>query len=134
MSNAFDSQVDGHHYTDMMMQPLELAYLVGGTPCFCKLAKYATRVKGDRQVNLDKAIHCITLEQSMMEYQSAMVKAHYPLLTNEVQKQQAYMLIKFYTKDIDIQYALISMLEGDYVTAVGFIQDVKRKVALANGE
>ena len=66
MSNAFDNQVDGDHYTKMAMQPIELAYLVGGTPCFCKLAKYATRIKGERQINLDKAIHCIELERTLI--------------------------------------------------------------------
>ena len=129
MSNALENQVDGHHYTDMVMQPVELAYLVGGTPCFCKLAKYATRVKGDRQVNLDKAIHCIELEWTIRENYPDMVQEKYPLLVSPAQLHQAAMLVKFFTKDQDIQYALISMLNGDYSNAIRFIQDVKRKVS-----
>lgn len=132
MSNALQNQVDGHHYTDMVMQPVELAYLVGGTPCFCKLAKYATRIKGDRQVNLDKAIHCIELEWAIRENHPQMVEEGYPLLNSEAKLEQAAMLVKFFTKDENIQYALISMLTGNYSNAVTFIQNVKRKVE--NGE
>lgn len=67
MSNALEQQVGGSHYKDMKMQPAELAYKVGGSPMFCKLAKYLTREKGDRNMNLEKALHCIALENEMID-------------------------------------------------------------------
>ena len=67
MSNALEQQVGGTHYKDMKMQPAELAYKVGGSPMFCKLAKYLTRDKGERVDNLNKALHCIALENEMID-------------------------------------------------------------------
>ena len=67
MSNALEQQVGGSHYKDMDMQPAQLAYMVGGSPMFCKLAKYLTRKKGDRNENLNKALHCIALENEMID-------------------------------------------------------------------
>lgn len=67
MTNALTTQEDGNHYKVMKMQPIELAYRLNGTPCFCKLAKYLTRDKGDKLTNLRKAKHCIQLEQELLE-------------------------------------------------------------------
>lgn len=61
-------QVSGSHYTNMKIQPVELAYRLGATPCFTKLAKYLTRDKGDKSVNLQKARHCVTLEMDLRDY------------------------------------------------------------------
>lgn len=63
--SALDTQIDGSHYKVQKIQPIQLAYYVGGTPAFCKLAKYLTRDKGDRKTNLDKAVHCISLEEEL---------------------------------------------------------------------
>lgn len=65
---ALNSQVGGDHYKDQKLQPIELAYMLGGTPCFCKVAKYCTRSKGDHGENIRKAIHCIQLEKELTEY------------------------------------------------------------------
>lgn len=127
MSNAFDSQIDGHHYTDMVMQPIELAYLVGGTPCFCKLAKYSTRIKGDRMINLDKAIHCIALESTLMEEQSWMVQENYPSLINKAKADQAKMLIDLFTKDPLIRSALKCMYHSQYNDAIHCIRKLKER-------
>lgn len=129
MSNAFDNQIDGHHYTDMVMQPIELAYLVGGTPCFCKLAKYSTRVKGDRMINLDKAIHCIALEATMMEKHSFMVQENYPATTNRAKTDQAMLLIDFFTKDPLIRVALKCMYCSQYQDAIVAIEKLKEQVS-----
>ena len=64
-TNALDVQIDGDHYKKQPIQPVELAYYVNGTPCFCKLAKYLTRDKGDKLVNIKKALHCIGLERDL---------------------------------------------------------------------
>ena len=69
--SGLGTQIDGGHYTSMKMQPIELAYRLYGTPCFCKLAKYLTRDKGHKLTNLQKARHCITLEQDLSKYAMA---------------------------------------------------------------
>lgn len=63
---AIEQQVGGNHYKEMDYQPFEFAMDVGGTPAICKVAKYLTRVKGDRLENLRKAYHCIQLEQEYL--------------------------------------------------------------------
>lgn len=66
--SAFDKQVDGSHYKDQVIQPFELAYLVaGGDAGFCKFVKYLTRDKGDRKVNLEKAIHIVQLTTEIVD-------------------------------------------------------------------
>ncbi len=129
MSNAFDNQVDGDHYTKMAMQPIELAYLVGGTPCFCKLAKYATRIKGERQINLDKAIHCIELERTLMQNSTYMVRENYPSMTNAAKHDQAMLLIDFFTKDPLIRVALKHMYNSSYLDAVEAIKQLKERIS-----
>lgn len=106
---ALDTQVDGTHYTDMKMQPLELSYILNASPCFCKLAKYLTRVKGDKLVNLQKAKHCIELERDLSQnnlgcygYEDINFIKH----------------INNFTEDKDIRKALTYMYESDYTEAI----------------
>lgn len=64
--SAFTTQVGGGHYLVMKVQPFQLAYLVaGGDAAFCKVIKYITRVKGDRNINLQKAIHVVDMKQEV---------------------------------------------------------------------
>ena len=51
--SALDTQIDGGHYKDVKIQPIELAYKLGASPAFCKLAKYLSRDKGDKKINLN---------------------------------------------------------------------------------
>lgn len=63
--SALNFQYDGTHYIKMKMQPLELAYLLGASPCFTKVAKYITRKKGTHLVDLNKALTCIEIEEEL---------------------------------------------------------------------
>jgi hypothetical protein len=66
MGNKYlGSQIDGKHYTDQKLQPVQLAEMLGATPEFCKVSKYLTRQKNDKFVNIDKADHCIGLEEDL---------------------------------------------------------------------
>ena len=65
--SAIDTQEGGSHYKDQKVQPMELAYYIGGTPAFCKLSKYM-RVKEDQAEDLRKAYHCIEFEEEMQYY------------------------------------------------------------------
>lgn len=128
MSDALNSQVDGDHYKRLKMQPLELAYLVGGTPCFTKLAKYVTRDKGDRMINLDKAIHCIRIEQQINETSTYHLIESYPLLSSYAKQNQAHMIINMFSDDPFIQAALKAMLRQDYDQAVAEVEGLKRSL------
>lgn len=133
-NSALDVQVDGNHYKKMRLQPIELAYLVGGTPCFTKLAKYATRDKGNKAVDLDKAIHCIKLEQDIVVKSVTMVKNSYPILkeTGKVEGsaefERACHWIDIFTEDKYIRSALKYMLVMEYSLACESIKLLKEEV------
>ncbi len=56
--SAFNTQVNGTHYKDKAIQPIQLAYAVfGGDTCACKIAKYLTREKDDWITQIEKAEH-----------------------------------------------------------------------------
>lgn len=91
MSNdtARDKQVGGDHYKNMKLQPLELTYIVGGSPVFCKVAKYITRKKDDRKLNLEKAIHCLQFEFEHIQQRVENYKVYLPTYEGEDIKEFA---------------------------------------------
>lgn len=131
MSDALKTQVDGDHYKKQKIQPIELAYLIGATPCFTKLAKYMTRDKGDRNINLDKAIHCVNIEKEIHQNAMYHVLDSYPLLTSYAKCDQAAMLINLFSDDPYVQAALKAMLNRNYDEAVAEVEALKRSL---NGE
>lgn len=60
---AEDIQVAGEHYKKMDYQTGRFGYDVGLESFGTQIAKYLTRDKGSRVENLEKAYHCISLEQ-----------------------------------------------------------------------
>ena len=60
--SALDEQVDGDHYKDMQIQPIEYCHLNKLGPAESAAIKYLTRykVKGGLK-DLRKAIHCIEM-------------------------------------------------------------------------
>jgi hypothetical protein len=66
MSKVTDRQVDGDHYCKLKIQPMMLAYSINASPCFHAVAKYITRDKDSVFVQLNKAMHCIELEEELM--------------------------------------------------------------------
>lgn len=63
---SMSKQVDGTHYLNMGIQPLEVTFLNFGyaglkASVHTKVIKYITRDKGDEVVNLKKAIHCLEI-------------------------------------------------------------------------
>nr|DAY73833.1 MAG TPA: hypothetical protein [Caudoviricetes sp.] len=128
MSDALNIQIDGDHYKRLKMQPLELAYLIGGTPCFTKLAKYIIRDKGDRLINLDKAIHCINIERDICASAPHYLRSNYTLLASQEKKEQAEILINMYSEDPFVQAALKAMIHQDYFAAVAEVESLKRKL------
>ena len=117
---ALKRQVNGHHYTDRAMQPIELAYALQGTPCFTKVAKYTTRVKDDPVSQLDKAIHCVELEEELTHSHGG-----YPVVYGVV---FSWRLICEFTDDIDLRYALQAMYHGQYEYAKSYLEIVQYKL------
>lgn len=65
---ASERQVGGSHYKNVEVQPIQIAYMLGCTPLWVKVCKYITRTKEDHTVDLQKALHCVELENEMMEF------------------------------------------------------------------
>lgn len=121
VSSALNTQVDGSHYKDQKMQPLELAYRVNGSPCFTKLAKYASRRKVDRLGDLRKAIHCIQLEKEL----SLLTSNDYEKL--RVSTEHFHYVLKQFTDDVLLYEALAEMYFGNYHQAEILVHQIIAK-------
>lgn len=117
--SGLGTQVSGTHYTAMKMQPVELAYRLYGTPCFCKLAKYLTRDKGDKLVNLHKAKHCVQLEMDLKTYAFQYID-HLDLVSVD----SGAALINTFTDNQLYREALLRMWFGDYNGALRAMDDI----------
>lgn len=116
--SALDKQVDGNHHKNQKIQPLELAYMLGETPAFTKLAKYLTRDKNNKFVNIDKARHYISLEKDLKKHvwKYSFTYLH-RLYWKTFKKGTIHPLIKEFNKDVNIQYALHYMFLKEYTLA-----------------
>lgn len=61
--NAENIQVGGNHYKNMAYQTARFGFDIGLVSLGTQIAKYLTRDKGSRIENLEKAYHCLCLEQ-----------------------------------------------------------------------
>ncbi len=75
---AENIQVGGNHYKNMAYQTARFGYDVELVSLGAQIAKYLTRNKGSRIENLEKAYHCICLEQQYEK--DAAKKGFEPLL------------------------------------------------------
>lgn len=119
---ALNTQIEGTHYTDMPLQPLELTYMIGGTPGFCKLTKYGSRDKGDKLINLNKALHCVKYEQEMQERYPSRMAESYPSSFEYSNVEVANKLIEIFTKDDLLADAMKAMYRGDYDIAIRIVE------------
>lgn len=118
MTSALDTQIDGSHYKTQKMQPLELAYRVNGSPCFTKLAKYASRRKVDRLGDLRKAIHCIQLEKEL----SLLTSNDYEKI--RVSTEYFHQVLKQFTEFGLLYEALAQMYFGNYNEAEMMVHQI----------
>ncbi len=128
MSEGLGIQVDGNHYTRMKIQPVELAYRLYGTPCFCKLSKYLTRDKGDKLTNLKKALHCIQLEKDLFKY----ADNYLDRLDGFVSYEEVQKLLIEFTDNEMYRDALIKMWIGDYYGAIDTLEDIIHQYKVNN--
>ena len=117
--SGLGTQVSGTHYTTMKLQPVQLAYMLYSTPCFCKLAKYLTRNKGDKLINLNKAKHCVQLEVDLIDY-----AYKYTDNLDLVSADNATALIETFTGNELYREALLRMWIGDYKGTLRAMDDI----------
>lgn len=65
--SAINSQVDGDHYCEQGVQPLEATFQNFGyaglrASIYTKVGKYLTREKGTHRKDITKAIHCLQMQ------------------------------------------------------------------------
>ena len=113
--SALEIQIDGQHYKKQKIQPIELAYKLGGTPAFCKLAKYLTREKNDKKVNLQKAYHCVCLEEDLKNW--ANYHYEYEMIDDKIIEDNEQMIIDFSDGMYEIEQALYEMFYRNYTKA-----------------
>ncbi|HBT0444839.1 TPA: hypothetical protein MA058_003495 [Klebsiella pneumoniae] len=115
--SALNFQVGGNHYTKRSMQPLELAYLVNGTPCFTKVAKYMVREKGSHKEDLQKALSCVLIEE---ELTNKGIGLQYFAVS--IDEDFVVSMIEKYTDVITYQMVLKDMYFGEYDKAKNMLQ------------
>lgn len=113
--SALDKQVAGNHYKNQKIQPIELAYMLGQTPAFCKVCKYATRIKDDPVQQLNKALHCIELDAELKQYHTAYFKADVHFAKEK---------IKEFTEDNLLRKVLEHMHLGHYIQASRYMNQM----------
>lgn len=113
--SALETQQGGTHYKTMKLQPVELGYKIGATPCFVKLAKYLTRNKNDKKENLAKAYHCICLEAELSEYTVFYIDNEDVVFLDML--YHVDKLINEFSDNVFIQNALAAMYDRNYKVA-----------------
>ena len=117
--SALLDQVGGNHYKNQTIQPVELAFMLGGTPTFCKVAKYCTREKDDPIEQINKSIHCVRLEQEL---------GHFRHFYGNLPRDVTYHTISLFTQDLDLLEALYLLYHGDYDLAIDCLEQLKERI------
>lgn len=124
--SALDTQIQGTHYKNVKIQPIEIAYMLGASPAWCKLAKYLSRDKGDKKINLQKAIHCIQLEKELaVKYDPYEHSSEYALLYSHkgVWVKTVRDFSSQFTESEDFFDALYCMYRNDYDCAINAVKN-----------
>jgi hypothetical protein len=120
MSKATEKQVDGNHYSKLKIQPLQLAYSINASPCFTKLAKYITRDKDDKEIQLEKALHVIEIENELIRsgnYYGAEWDGYDGIKEIDARENLHNFSIQFDNSKL-IYDCLLFMYEGKYTAAI----------------
>lgn len=129
---ATDNQVDGTHYNQLKIQPIQLGYALNASPCFVKLAKYITRDKGDKHINLTKAIHVTQLEEEVVDSDNLYFMEDKGLRKfGSINEDRALDLIYDFSEQFSyseiIYDALADMFYGQHDEVIGHVQRLAEK-------
>jgi hypothetical protein len=136
--SALDKQIGGKHYKSMAYQPMQLAYVVGGSPNFLNVTKYLTRDKGSKVKNLQKALHSVELEEELAEIRVANYMTYYP----DYEGPDIREFSQQFNNPIVIERTLYCLLVGHLQESKDIIegliaeakQDAKRFIETSNEE
>ena len=149
MTTPLNKQIDGHHYTDQYLQPVEAAYLLNATPCWCKLDKYLTRIKGDKLTNLEKALHCIELEEhfeygideklaKLLGFKGIYLEKELKIVSNgylnKVCDKFLQQIVSLCTDKLLYREALVAMYRQDYRLAKKLVKQCIRELEINNNK
>lgn len=118
-ASALQEQIGGNHYKNLKIQPIQLAYILGATPAFCKVAKYCTRIKDDMGGQVDKAIHCVQLEKELNEYRG---------LYGHFDRKYTWSWVCKFTDNKNLRCSLQSLYHGMYICAQKHLEFFKQEV------
>lgn len=132
---AIEQQVDGNHYCKLKIQPIQLAYSLNASPCFCKLAKYLTRDKDDKMIQYHKALHVIELEEELITINNSYgIKNTAGFGRGDTKSLVANRKIRDFSEQFDndtlIRHALSSMYNKNYIKATRFVEKLIDKEEL----
>ena len=117
-NDALSQQVDGSHYKGCKLQPMELAYKLGESPAFLKVAKYLIRDKGDKIINLKKAIHIAQIDEQLNG--AKVYKASKP----KIKATELLKLLSDFSKDVRVQDVLFAMYFYHYEVVIRDVEQI----------
>lgn len=122
--NAENIQVGGNHYKDMAYQTARFGYDVELLSLGTQIAKYLTRDKGSRVENLEKAYHCICLDQQF-EKEGSDIRNFEPLLDIYYKGTDEHFLEKYFSqfKDGDkLKQIMRQYMKANFPQAKGLLR------------
>ena len=102
--SALNHMVGGSHYKQKM-QVIQVTYLLGASPCWKMVAKYITRKKDNPKQDLEKAIHCIQLEDELLElrcskYITEMQEYEHPTIKEFAEQFEDVEFVQYVLQDM----------------------------------
>ncbi len=120
---AENIQVAGNHYKNMAYQTARFGYDVELVSLGTQIAKYLTRDKGSRIENLEKAYHCICLDQQFEKEDT--IKDSEPLLDIYYKNSDEYFLDKYFSQFPDgdkLKAIMRQYMKANYPQAKGLLR------------
>lgn len=123
--NAEQTQVGGNHYKNMAYQTARFGFDAGLESLGTQIAKYLTRDKGSRLENLEKAYHCIALDQQFdEEYRADFIEGKYALNIYCEQTNEEYLSRYFsqFTDGDKLKSIMRLYMQAKYPQAKGLLR------------
>lgn len=133
---AENIQVGGNHYKTMAYQTARFGYDVELTSLGTQIAKYLTRDKGSRNENLEKAYHCICLDQQF-ENEDAHLKNFESLLNIYYKDTDEHFLEKYFSQFPDggkLKAIMRQYMKANFSQAKGLLRKYINSIITTNSE
>lgn len=127
-------QVGGNHYKNMKYQTAEFGFDVGLQSLGTQIAKYLTRDKGLKLQNLEKAYHCIELDQKFDLNKHFKVIGEFAL--DVYMEDDEYLLEKYFSQFEDgqkLKSIMRQYMKANYSQAKGLLRKYINSLTKPNG-